>query len=353
MMPHQLPSSKIRKPWLPVILCLLLVVTLLAGCGSDTAGDGDSAAAVQSGAQAAPAAEAEVSSEASAEPEAVPADQAVYPLTVKDELGHEVTIPAAPERIFAPFMEDSLVVLGVKPVGQWSNKGKGQEYLQDELGDVPLVDFTSGLPSPEVVMDMKPDLIILHNAFYAENGVYEQYSKIAPTYVFKQAAGDLDHSVTVLGELLGEQKAAAKGLEEYRSKVDSAKAELAPHVKDKKALVIRFNSRGMFLMGSVYSGFVLAEELGIVQSSLVAGENSVDLSLELLPQIDADYIFLTNDSANSGETFYKELTDSVIWKSIPAVQAGHVYDVNDHYWLGGGLVAYSKVIDDVLEIITP
>lgn len=318
-----------------------------------SAENGDAAAAAPAAAQAAPAAETAQPSEPPAEPEAVHYEEAAYPLSVTDELGHEVSIPAAPERIFAPFMEDSLVVLGVKPVGQWSNKGKGQEYLQDELGVVPLVDFTSGLPSPEIVMEMQPDLIILHNAFYAEKGVYEQYSKIAPTYVFKQAAGDLNHSVTVLGDLLGKQEAAANGLEDYRSKVENAKAVLASHVKDKKALVIRFNSRGMFLMGSIYSGFVLAEELGISKSSLVAAENSVDLSLELLPQIDADYIFLTNDSANSGETFYKELTESAIWKSIPAVQAGHIYDVNDHYWLGGGLVAYSKVIDDVLEIIVP
>lgn len=351
MVHHPLSSHKIRKPGLPVILCLLLLVTLLAGCGSNTADNSPVNAAAQ--AQAGAAAEAAQPSEPAAVPETAGAEETAYPLTVKDELDHEVSIPAVPERIFAPFMEDSLVVLGVKPVGQWSNKGIGQEYLQDELGDVPLVDFTSGLPSPEVVMAMKPDLIILHNAFYAENGVYEQYSKIAPTYVFKQAAGDLDHSVTVLGELLGKKDAAAEGLEDYHSKVKEAKAALAPHIKDKKALVIRFNSRGMFLMGGVYSGFVLAEELGIAQSSLAANENSVDLSLELLPQIDADYIFLANDSANSGETFYKELTESEIWKSIPAVQAGHVYDVNDHYWLGGGLVAYSKVIDYVLEILVP
>jgi iron complex transport system substrate-binding protein len=291
-------------------------------------------------------------------PEAEPAaaetaEAPIYPLIVQDELGHEVTLNAVPTQIFAPYMEDSLVVLGVTPVGQWSNKGQGQQYLQDRLADVPLVDFTSGLPSPEVVMAMQPDLIVLHNSYYAENGVYEQYSKIAPTYVFQQAAGDLDSSVTKLGELLGKQEEAAKGLADYRKKAEEAKAILAPHIQGKKALIIRFNSRGMFLMGGVYGGFVLAEELGISKSDLVATENSVELSLEVLPQIDADYIFLANDTANTGETFYKELTESALWTSIPAVQAGQVYKVDDRYWLGGGIVAYSNVIDDVLEIIAP
>lgn len=336
-----------KRPGFPALLLLLLAFTLLAGCGNQAA----SGSAVQN--EAAPAAEATASPAPEAEPEATQAPAQAYPLVVQDELGHEVTLNAAPTKIFAPYMEDSLVVLGVKPVGQWSNKGQGQDYLQDQLADVPLVDFTSGLPSPEVVMALQPDLIVLHNSYYAENGIYEQYSKIAPTYVFQQAAGDLDSSVTKLGELLGKKEEAAKGLADYRKKVEDAKLALAPHIQDKKALIIRFNSRGMFLMGGVYGGFVLAEELEIAKSELVAAENSVDLSLELLPQIDADYIFLANDRANTGEAFYKELTESALWKSIPAVQSGHVYDMDDRYWLGGGIVAYSNVIDDVLEIIVP
>lgn len=345
-------SSHTGKPRSAAVITLLAAVMLLAGCSADAAENsgGSQGPAAQAAAAAVtppPASAAEQTAVETAAPQ-------VYPLTVQDELGHEVTLASAPARVFAPYMEDSLVVLGVKPVGQWSNKGQAQEYLQDQLGDVPLVDFTNGqLPPPEVVMALQPDFIVLHNSYYAENGVYEQYSKIAPTYVFKQAAGDLDSSVTKLGGLLGKQAEAAAGLAEYRKKVEDAKAALAPQIQDKKALVIRFNSRGMFLMGSVYGGFVLAEELGIAKSNLVATENSVDLSLELLPQIDADYIFLANDSANTGEAFYKELADSPLWKSIPAVKAGHVYKVDDRYWLGGGIVAYSNVIDDVLEIIAP
>lgn len=342
-------AGKIRKGLLPASLSLLLAAALLSGCSSDSANHG-----ADNAASAAAAANAQPTSEPSAEPSAaVQTAETAYPLTVTDELGHELTLEAAPQRIFAPYLEDSLVVLGVKPVAQWANNGQGQAYLQDKLSGVPLLDFNSGLPSPEVVMDLQPDLIVLHNANYAENGVYEQYSKIAPTYVFKQAAGDLDSSVTMLGELIGKQEAAAEGLAAYHRKVEDAKAALAPHMDGKKALIIRFNSRGMFLMGSVYGGFVLADQLGIAKSDLVAAENSLELSLELLPQIDADYIFLANDTANSGETFYKELTASALWKSIPAVQAGHVYNVDDRYWLGGGVVAYSNVIDDVLEIIVP
>ncbi|MNN24103.1 hypothetical protein D3C81_1375200 [compost metagenome] len=37
----------------------------------------------------------------------------------------------------------------------------------------------------------------------------------------------------------------------------------------------------------------------------------------------------------------------------PKYFSGHVYNVDDRCWLGGGVVAYSNVIDDVLEIIVP
>ncbi|WP_244444754.1 ABC transporter substrate-binding protein [Paenibacillus camerounensis] len=341
-------AGTIKKALLPASLSLLLAAALLSGCSQDSANEG-----ADNAVSAAAAVSAQPSAEPAADPAAVETAETAYPLTVTDELGHELTLEEAPQRIFAPYLEDSLVVLGVKPVAQWANNGQGQAYLQDKLAGVPLLDFNSGLPSPEVVMELQPDLIVLHNANYAENGVYEQYAKIAPVYVFKQAAGDLDSSVTILGELIGKQEAAADGLAAYHQKVEAAKAELAPHMDGKKALIIRFNARGMFLMGSVYGGFVLADQLGIAKSELVAAENSLELSLELLPQIDADYIFLANDTANSGETFYNELTESSLWKSVPAVQAGHVYNVDDRYWLGGGVVAYSNVIDDVLELIAP
>ncbi|RIE01650.1 ABC transporter substrate-binding protein [Cohnella faecalis] len=332
----------VRRAGKLIVLCTVLCAGLLAACSSDN----DSAGP--------PAATAPASSEApSAVESSAQASAAVYPQSFQDELGHEVKLPAAPVRIFAPGLEDSLLVLGVTPVAQWANGNVVPAYLQERMASVPKADFAAGLPTPETVMSYAPDLIVLNNSYYAENGVYEKYAKIAPTYVFSNAATDIETSLRKLGELFGKSAEAETALEDYRSKVDQAKTKLAAAADGKKAVIIRFNARGMFLLGGdYYGGYVLAHDLGFGKIKLVEHESSADLSLEILPELDADYIFLVNDS-QTGNAFLKELTESALWKGMKQVKNGNVYEVQDESWLYGGLIASGNVIDETVRLLAP
>lgn len=279
-------------------------------------------------------------------------EQSIYPLTLKDEVGNEVTLPAKPTKIFAPVMEDSLLALGIKPTMQWSNGVKPQLYLQDQLQGIPEISFASGPPSAEAIMADKPDLIILHNSFYMENGTYEKYAKIAPTYVFNNAASDLEGSIKVLGQLLDETDKAEQALQDYQEKVDVAKTKLSSITEGKKIALIRFNAKGMFFMTDEYfSGYVLTHELGFEQSSYVKN-GAFEVSLEILPELDADYIFLINDG-NLGDEFLNELKNGKIWKSTAAFKNNQVFETSEDYWLNGGIHAHGKVIEDVLEFLAP
>jgi iron complex transport system substrate-binding protein len=275
-----------------------------------------------------------------------------YPLTVTDELGNEVTIPTKPTRIFAPAMEDSLVALGIKPVLQWANSVQPQLYLQDQLSDIPEINFTSGRPpAGEAIMAYEPDLIVLHHANYAKNDVYEQYSKIAPTYVFKNASGDLNSSIQVLGQLLDEQDKAEQALQNYNKKMEEARLKLASVTEGKKVALIRFNQKGTFFMGyDSFGGYVLTHELGFEQSSLVK-DGALEVSFEILPELDADYIFLVN--GNMAEDYLKELKESKIWQSMPAVKNGQAYEVSGDYWGYGGVIAHEKVVEEAIRFLLP
>jgi len=242
--------------------------------------------------------------------------------------------------------------LGIEPAMQWSNGVEPQLYLQDRLGDVPEISFAGGAPSFEAILSHKPDFIILHNSFYAENGLYESYAKIAPTYVFKSASADLNGTIETLGRLLNARSAAEQALKVYADKAETAKTKLAPLSEGKKAAIIRFNAKGMFFMnGNYFSGYVLAHDLGFAQSSLVSG-GTLDVSLEILPELDADYIFLVKDGSQ-GDQFLNELKESNVWKNMPAVKNGNVYETESDYWLSGGLIAQGKVIDDVVRFLAP
>jgi iron complex transport system substrate-binding protein len=325
---------------LSVWLCLVLAGSLLAGCGSNQELSVESSEQPRSLSTA-----ADVSASGANTP--VPSGER----TVKDELGHEVTVPAEPKRIFAPYLEDSLLKLGIKPVAQWSNGNMEHEYLKEDLKDVPKLDFSGGLPSPEVVMSYNPDLIILHTATYAANGTYEKYAKIAPTYVFQNASGDMEKSLGTLGELLGKSAEADQALQAYRQKVNEAKEKLDQAVGGKKVAIMRFAAKGVSLMGGNYlCGYVVHQQLGVGRSKLVEKENSANVTMETLSTLDADYIFVIN-AYGQGTQRMKEMTESSIWKSIPAVKQGHVYEVNDEYWLGSGLIAYEKIIDDTVKLL--
>lgn len=326
-----------------LLAAMLIVTAVLGACGTNGNAKGKEANAEATATAEASPAESPTKTEAPAEP---------YPMKMMDELGHEVVLQQQPTNIFAPVMEDSLLALGVKPAAQWSNGVSPQMYLQDQLAGVPETSFASGLPSPEALASIQPDFIILNNKYYAENGVYEQYAKIAPTFVFENSSADLAASIRVLGELLNIADRAEAAISEYEAKVAYAKTKLAGLAEGKKAAIIRFNARGMFFLGGDhYSGYVLAQNLGFGESKLVK-DGAFEVSLEVLPELDADYIFLVNDG-NQGDEFVKQLKESAIWKSIPAVKAGQLFETSSDYWLSGGYIAQGKVIDDVLAFLAP
>lgn len=347
-------GKRIWRINIAALACCAVIIGLLSGCGDKaeteaSGGDQEAAktAAVETSGKAG-------SSQASTEEPGTNREETSTKeeRTVTDELGHEVKIPAEVNKVFAPNMEDSLLKLGVKPVAQWANGKLGHSYLQEELEGIPLIDFSGGLPSPESLMSYEPDLIVLHTETYAADGTYEKYAKIAPTYVFKNASGNVEKSLTTLGDLLGKAQEAETALKNYQQKASEAKAKLSSVVGDKNVAIIRFAPRGVSLMGGNYlCGYVIHQDLGLGKSKLVENENAANISLEILPQLDADYIFVIN-AYDQGTERMKEMTESPIWKGMPAVKNGQVYEADNEYWLGSGLVAYEKIVDDVVRSIT-
>ncbi|PNQ79240.1 AraC family transcriptional regulator [Paenibacillus sp. F4] len=274
---------------------------------------------------------------------------------LKDALGHEVKIPAQPQRVIASYLEDHLVALGVKPVAQWSvGKNSVQGYLQKELKDVPTI--ASDLPF-EAVLNFKPDLIIMDSASMVEGDKYNQYSKIAPTYVVgTNMNNDWRQELLTVGEVLNKSSEAKQALSNYDKKAAEAKAQLSQTVGQKTAAALWVTDKNVYVVNqNLSSGDVLYKDLGfkipqVVQEiSKTAKANWSNLSLEKLAELDADYIFIVNSKNVSKEDIVKD----PVWAGISAVKEGHVYDFGkDSSWLYTGTIANSQMIDDVLKNVT-
>ncbi len=319
---------------------VLLMTVLTAGCGANNA--------------AMPKSEAEVETTKESARQESTTTNVDYPRTFKHAMG-DITLEKQPERVYAPYMEDALLTLGVKPVLKWSLGPLVQEYLEPQLQDVPKIDFSAG-ENLEQILDAQPDLIALYSSDMAANGVYENDSKIAPTYVFPDAAGDWKSTITQLGDILGKQPEAEKAITDYDALVEKAQTELAPVVEGKTFATIRIKAKELTLMdGTYFSGATLYRDLGLTPHKMVkeeAWENFIVLSMEALPDLDADYIFYTIQGEDAKENAHRVL-QSDLWKNLPAVQAGQAYLVENNYWLASGAIANTMQIEDVMRLVKP
>ncbi|MEH7095677.1 iron-hydroxamate ABC transporter substrate-binding protein [Neobacillus vireti] len=267
-------------------------------------------------------------------------------VTLTDAKG-EVVIPANPKKIIAPYLEDSLVALGVKPAAQWSIGDTVLDYLQPELKGVPKISWD--LPLEQVISN-NPDLIIFSSPAAIQKGQYEEYKKIAPTYVFKdEISSDWRKQLTQMGRILSKQDKAKETLANYDTKAADAKAKIQKSIGDETVALIWVMADKFYLMEhNRFSANVIYNDLGLKQPDFIKnlGDAAVQwdpIALEKLPEIKADHIFLIS---KKGEAGLDLLSKSSIWNGLDAVKNNHVYEMNDPtFWTINGLIASEKTID--------
>jgi len=272
---------------------------------------------------------------------------------VTDALGHKVKVPAEPKRVLASYLEDYLVALNVKPVAQWSVSNGIQDYLQDDLlKGVPTISYD--LPY-EAVQKFQPDLIIMNSASMVEGGKYDQYNKIAPTYVVgKEQNNDWKEVLLQVGKVLDKEDKAKQVLSDYEAYAKDAKAKLEEDGKTPSAAAIwLINNKFFIVSNNLSSGDVLYNDLGLKAPKIVdeisakSVNNWNEISLEKLADLDADYIFLINGDKQGASEL-----DNDLWKNLPAVKNNHVVELpSTSSWLYTGPIANKEIIDDVLKAI--
>ncbi|WP_279387510.1 ABC transporter substrate-binding protein [Rubrobacter taiwanensis] len=89
----------------------------------------------------------------------------------------------------------------------------------------------------------------------------------------------------------------------------------------------------------------IVDEIGFAPAQNIP---DYEISLELIPDIDADHIFV--HAAVSEEEDADEVLDTLLseplWQRNPAVREDRAYVVGEH-WYGFGLVAANAVLDDL------
>ncbi|MED0756580.1 ABC transporter substrate-binding protein [Aneurinibacillus thermoaerophilus] len=313
---------RFRNTYLGIITVFICTILLLVGCGTNN--------------------------------HAKEAKEKSKDVTVTDAMGQQVTIPANAKRILAPYMEDSLVALGVTPVAQWSIGTTVLDYLQSYLKDVQKIGWDLPL---EQTIKAKPDLIIFSSPAAIQKGNYEVYKKVAPTYVFKDEEGsDWRKQLLVMGKLLGKDKQAKNALADYDEKAKQASKKIKAAIGDETAAILWVAGDQFYLFENTrFAANVLYDDLGVAQPEMiqklhVAEATWKPVSLEALSKLDADHLFLVSKPGESG---LETLKNSSVWKGIPAVKKGNVYNMEDpSHWTISGLIANKLTIDQIVDSLT-
>lgn len=337
-------------------IALIAAILLLSACGNSSGSGQPSSSASNTVSTASPSTS---SSEAAFEPQAL---KVTHPFGTTE-------LPTSHERIASINLEDMLLALNV-PIVFGMSIGEGY-YLNDRLKEQgAALEIWGDSLNLEAIVAAQPDLIIASTAIMQEG--YDNLSKIAPTIVYDRE--DWKNSLTAIGQALGIEDQAQAVISAYDTKAADAKTALNQLLaEDKSAAFIRMTAKDFRVYfpnyvdektqieWPTYPG-VLYNELGMKLDPTVQqwhkeqpNFQNATISLEMLPELQADYLFVTLGGAGSTDEEIKQakesfstIEQSAVWKSVPAVKAGHVIFVNARHWISSGPLANSMKIDDVV-----
>lgn len=327
------------------LLMLMVALLILAACGAVVT-------------PISPEAEVEpVEAAVAAEPEPVISEEARAPemrlFTNAD--GSEIEIPSDPQRVVALSERDmdTALALDANVVGVVNGRGAMEppRYLQPLLGEAASVGSFAE-PSPEAILNLKPDLILIGGLFPELEAQLPALQQIAPVAITYESSDDWRTAFARTAEALNKGSEAEAWLTEYDARTKEVEAALGENA-GARISIVRFNPDGPVVMAPTSFGSTIAESVGLTrpQAQLdIAGSHgahSDTISQERLDVVDGDWIFvgyLNPDGAAVLDTTLK----APLVQALGAVRAGHVSPVDGAVWTTtGGPLAALTILDDI------
>ncbi|RQW18743.1 iron-siderophore ABC transporter substrate-binding protein [Bacillus sp. C1-1] len=269
---------------------------------------------------------------------------------VIEHIKGEFVVEDKPERVVVLDVQflDQMMALDEIPVGTvYAETDNGlPEYLGEAPSDATLLG-TYLEPNLEAIISTDPDLII---ATDTHEDIYDQLERIAPTIMFDRME-DWQTVLLSFGTILDQTEKAETVIADYTTKVDELKADLEESVGDEVVGLIRPRDDMIRLHTTSHrTAQILYDDLGLTppEMATLSSDSSTMISLEVMPDLEADHLFLLQDDTNLDLT--ASFQASSVWQGLDAVKNDHVYEKNTGLWIGYyGPIAINLVVDQIAE----
>ena len=274
-------------------------------------------------------------------------------VTIKHASG-ETAIPDHPKKVvvFDLATLDNLNRLGVTDI-VGVPEGIKPKYLQ-QYNDAKYTKVgTLFEPNYEVVASLKPDLIIIAGRSQPK---YKDLSKIAPTIDLtvnnNHYLADVDHNVTLLGQIFDKKNQA-------KSEIDALNKKLT---ETRKAAEDKGTGLLILTTGGKMSAFGPGSRFGLLHSGfgvkpandkLEVNKHGQMISPEFILETNPDWLFVIDRDAAIGSEGQSaaQLLDNELVKKTKAAQNNHIVylDPQNWYLIGGGLSGLNETADQLMD----
>ncbi|RMB85318.1 iron-siderophore ABC transporter substrate-binding protein [Streptomyces shenzhenensis] len=297
------------------------------------------------------------------EPAATGADSSARSITLTDATGQKVKLDGPAEKVVGTEWNvvESLVSLGVDPVGVADVKGYGTWDTSAPLTNSPKDIGTRGEPSMDTVAALAPDLIVATTDLPAS--AVKQLRKIAPVLEVRSAKasdqiGQMKENLDLIAEATGTTERAEKVKQSFDAKVTEGRKALADAGLAGRRIAFA-------------DGYVAANQVSIrpyTSGSLIGAVNeAIGLKNAWTVKGDADYGLAATDvegltglgdvefayiGSEDSDPFKDDLARNAVWKSLPFVKKDTVHRLPDGIWMFGGPLSMQAYVDAVVAALT-
>ncbi|MEC2055295.1 ABC transporter substrate-binding protein [Peribacillus psychrosaccharolyticus] len=284
----------------------LLVIGILTGCGSEVEEkQQQSASEIDKG------------------------KSAVFPVTLKDATGEQVTIEEEPQKIVSLIPSNTEIAfamdLGEKIVGvsDYDNYPKETADIE-KIGDLEF--------NVEKIISLSPDLVLAHEstADSAKEGLQQLRDSGISVVVINDAANfkDVYSSIEMLGKATGANHNANVLIDEMKTKlrtIEEKAAEIKQH-EQKKVLVEVSGSPEIYVTGK---NTFLDEMLQLINAKNAAADQEGWAKMEEESMIEENPDVIVTTYGRYVEDVTSDILNRNGWEAVTAIKEKQVVDVNE------------------------